>query len=146
MLQQNTTKRIGYWFLHLHEKFEVGTAEALQGERLSRRQWQVLHALAIGVDTVDDLDIAFAPFLAFDRVSSYSLLVAELTQRGWVKEEGRSIRLSESGLAAHARAEILVEEHATHSLAGITESQFIAANEVLSRIAHNLDSEESQRE
>ncbi len=37
MLQQNTTKRIGFWFLHLHQQFEEGTAEALQSEDLSRR-------------------------------------------------------------------------------------------------------------
>lgn len=143
MLQQNTTKRIGYWFLHLHHRFEEGTAAALRDEKLSRRQWQVLHALAIGVDTVAALDEAFAPFLPLDGLSSYGPVVAELVERGWaepVNGTGR-VRLTETGVAAHERAEVLVEAHAAQSLRGISEEDFLAANTVLQKIADNLDAE-----
>ncbi|MFI7118832.1 MarR family winged helix-turn-helix transcriptional regulator [Amycolatopsis sp. NPDC049868] len=140
MLQQNTTKRVGYWFVYLHHRFEEGTAAALREEKLSRRQWQVLHALAIGVDTVEGLDEAFAPFLPLDGVPGYQPIVAELAERGWATEEDGTIRLTEAGRAAHGRAEVLVEAHAAKSLRGIGEEEFLAANAVLRRIAENLDS------
>jgi hypothetical protein len=141
MLQQNTTKRIGYWFLHLHQRFEEGTAAALRDEKLTRRQWQILHALAIGVDTVAGLDDAFTPFLVVDGVSTYQPIVDELTARGWVTSDGGTLGLTENGIAAHTKAEALVEAHAAKSLSGIAEEDFLAANTVLQKIADNLDTE-----
>lgn len=139
MLQQNTTKRIGYWFLLLHQKFEEDTAAALREENLTRRQWQVLHAVAIGVDSVVGVDKAFAPFLVVDRVPTLRPVVEQLAARGWftVEQDGR-VRLTASGDAAHARANDLVEAHAGKSLRGISEQEFATANAVLSKIAGNL--------
>ncbi len=139
MLQQNTTKRIGYWFLHLHERFEEGTATALRDERLTRRQWQILHALAIGVDSVAALDEAFAPFLRVDGVATFRPAVDELTRRGWATAEAGRTTLTPAGRDAHDRAEVLVEANAAHSLRGISEEEFTLANEVLARISDNLD-------
>ncbi|RSM85680.1 hypothetical protein DMH04_15810 [Kibdelosporangium aridum] len=139
MLQQNTTKRIGYWFLHLHQRFEEGTAAALRDEKLTRRQWQILHALAIGVDTVTGLDEAFAPFLVVDGVSTYQPIVDDLSERGWATSDGGTLGLTEDGVAAHARAEALVDAHAAKSLRGISEEDFLLTNTVLQKIADNLD-------
>ncbi len=66
MLQQNTTKRLGYWLLLLQLTFEEDMAAALADQDLDRRRWQVLHALAIGVGTTPEIDAAFAPFLGPD--------------------------------------------------------------------------------
>ncbi|QLE70919.1 winged helix-turn-helix transcriptional regulator [Streptomyces rectiverticillatus] len=139
MLQQNTTKRIGYWLLHLHQLFDAATARALAGENLSRRQWQVLHAISIGLHTVADIDVAFAPFLAVDRARSYRAVVEEFNARGWTVVNGGTIALTEAGEAAHTRAEALVNSHAATSLAGISEDEFLAANDVLARIARNME-------
>ncbi|MFC5749307.1 MarR family transcriptional regulator [Actinomadura rugatobispora] len=139
MLQQNTTKRLGYWLLHLHRLFDEATTSALVDEKLNRRQWQVLHALSIGVDSVAGLDGAFAPFLAIDGDTSYRPIVDEFTERGWVTDSGGSLALTETGAAAHERAEKLVNAHAAKSLTGISESEFLAANDVLARIARNIE-------
>ncbi|MET8377771.1 MarR family winged helix-turn-helix transcriptional regulator [Streptomyces microflavus] len=139
MLQKNTTKRIGYWLLYLHQLFDEATRRALSGENLSRRQWQVLHAISIKVDTVADIDAAFTPFLAVDRTESYGPIVTEFAERGWVTVDGDTVTLTEEGDAAHAKAEALVNSHAATSLAGISDSEFLAANDVLARIAHNLE-------
>lgn len=139
MLQQNTTKRIGYWLLHLHQLFDESTARALSRENLNRRQWQVLHAISIKVDTVVGIDNAFTPFLAVDRADSYRSVVDEFQDRGWVTENNGFIALTESGVAAHDRAESLVNAHASESLDGISETEFIAANYVLARIASNIE-------
>ncbi|MET9592092.1 hypothetical protein ABZY45_14210 [Streptomyces sp. NPDC006516] len=141
MLQKNTTKRLGYWLLHLHRLFDEATARALAGEELNRRQWQVLHAIEIGVRTVEEIDDAFAPFLAVDRETSYRPVVENLIARGWVTSTGPAISLTESGASAHERAEKLVNAHAAHSLAGVSEAEFLATNDVLARIAANLESE-----
>ncbi|MEU1259419.1 hypothetical protein ACWHLZ_22920 [Streptomyces chartreusis] len=141
MLQKNTTKRLGYWLLHLHRLFDEATGRALAGEKLDRRQWQVLHAISIGVDEVADIDAAFAPFLAVDGDTTYQPVVDEFTDRGWVLVSGETITLTESGAAAHESAEKLVNAHAARSLIGISETEFLAANDVLARIAANLESE-----
>ncbi|MER5767875.1 hypothetical protein [Streptomyces sp. NPDC001985] len=139
MLQQNTTKRIGYWLLHLHQLFDESTARALSGEALDRRRWQVIHALRIHVDTIAAIDAAFAPFLAVDDVDSYQWIIDEFDVRGWVRVTDDGITLTESGVAAHDRAESLVNAHAAASLTGISETEFLAANDVLARIAHNIE-------
>ncbi|MEV6124645.1 hypothetical protein AB0M23_29750 [Streptomyces sp. NPDC052077] len=141
MLQQNTTKRIGYWLLRLHLLFDEATAKTLSGENLNRRQWQVLHAISIGVRTVADIDAAFSPFLTVDRVDSYQSVVDGFVGRGWVLSQGGTVTLTESGSAAHVRAEALVNAHAASSLAGISEAEFLAANDVLARIAANIKAE-----
>ncbi|MCZ0983333.1 hypothetical protein O1L60_41580 [Streptomyces diastatochromogenes] len=141
MLQKNTTKRLGYWLLHLHRLFDEATERALAEERLTRRQWQVLHAIGIGVPTVESIDSAFAPFLAVDGEESYRPVVDEFVGRGWVVLTGDRTALTEAGEFAHERAEKLVNAHAAKSLAGITESEFLAANDVLARIAANIESE-----
>jgi hypothetical protein len=139
MLQQNTTKRIGYWLLHLHYLFDAATTELLVSENLTRRHWQVLHALSIKVDKVSDIDAAFAPFLAADGVDSYQPIVDDFAARGWVTEADGSLSLTQAGSLAHERAEILVNAHAAESLAGISEEEFLLTNDVLARIALNTE-------
>ncbi|MGW5383192.1 MarR family winged helix-turn-helix transcriptional regulator [Nocardia sp. NPDC003963] len=141
MLQQNTTKRIGYWLLHLHQQFDAATAAVLRGEGLNRRQWQILHALEIGLRTVAELDRAFAPFLRADGAQSYRPIVDEFRGRGWVEVADGIVRLTAAGIAAHERAEALVNAHAAESLRGITEPEFLAANAVLAKIAGNIADE-----
>jgi hypothetical protein len=141
MLQKNTTKRLGYWLLHLHRLFDEATAHALTEEKLNRRQWQVLHAISIGLPTVSAIDGAFAPFLVIDGEETYQPVVDEFIGRGWVAATGEQIALTDIGQFAHERAERLVNAHAASSLAGISEAEFLAANDVLARIAANLESE-----
>ncbi|WP_280249240.1 MarR family winged helix-turn-helix transcriptional regulator [Nocardia abscessus] len=141
MLQKNTTQRLGYWLLDLHHRFDTATGEILREEKLTRRQWQILHALQIGLSTVAELDQAFAPFLLADRDQSYRQIVDEFAARGWVEVAGGTVRLTEAGRAAHERAEVLVNAHAAESLQGITEPEFLAANAVLHKIATNLGHE-----
>ncbi|MET8426880.1 hypothetical protein [Nocardia sp. NPDC004860] len=138
MLQQNTTKRIGYWLLLLHQGFDAATGDALRSELLGRREWQVLHALQIGVGSVREIDEAFAPFLVADRIPSYRSIVEGFADRGWVTVSGTAVLLTAAGHAAHERAESLVNAHADHSLRGITEDEFRTANAVLAKIAENL--------
>ncbi|GAA2301426.1 hypothetical protein OKJ48_31915 [Streptomyces kunmingensis] len=141
MLQKNTTKRLGYWLLHLHRLFDEATAHALTEEELNRRQWQVLHAISIGLPTVSAIDSAFAPFLAIDGEETYQPVVDDFIGRGWVAATGEQVALTDNGHFAHERAEKLVNAHAANSLAGITEAEFLAANDVLARIAANLERE-----
>lgn len=141
MLQKNTTKRIGYWLLLLHQRFDAATGELLREQKLTRRHWQVLHALHIGLGTVAELDDAFAPFLVADRAESYRPIVEEFADRGWVEVSGTSVTLTAVGVAAHEWAEALVNAHAEESLRGITEPEFLAANAVLAKIAANVGAE-----
>ncbi|MFM9441692.1 MarR family winged helix-turn-helix transcriptional regulator [Streptomyces acidiscabies] len=139
MLQQNTTRRIGYWLLHLHQLFDASTNRTLAPQGLTRRHWQVLHALHIGVDTIEDIDTAFAPFLIADGIDSYASIVADFDDRGWISVNGTRFSLTDAGAAAHEKAEEQVEAHAEVQLKGISETEFLAANDVLARIAANVE-------
>ncbi|NYH77570.1 hypothetical protein FHR84_000884 [Actinopolyspora biskrensis] len=139
MLQKNTTKRLGYWLVLLHQLFDSATERALSGEQLTRREWQVLHAVNIGMRTVSDVDKGLAPFLVEDEMNSYRGVLETFAERGWVVLDGGSIETTESGVLAHDRAEVLVNSYASGALEGITEEEFLATNDVLRRIALNLD-------
>lgn len=139
MLQKNTTKRIGYWLLHLHHLFDVTTGAALRELGLTRRDWQVLHAIHIGVRTTAEIDAAFAPFLVFDRAESYRPVVDDFVTRGYVVVDDVTISLTTTGEEVHRRAEALVNSHAADQLRGISEEEFLAANDVLARIAANIE-------
>jgi hypothetical protein len=138
MLQQNTTKRLGYWLLLLHQLFEEDMGASLREDDLDRRKWQVLHALAIGLTSQNEIDTAFAPFLVVDRELDYSSIVDDFVGRGWAKIEGEVISLTPAGVEAHTRAETVVNEQAVGILKGITEEEFLAANDVLRRISLNM--------
>ncbi|MGW0250549.1 hypothetical protein ACWDYH_28350 [Nocardia goodfellowii] len=97
MLQQNTTKRLGYWLLLLHQLFEDDMAAALRDQGLDRRKWQVLHALAIGVRKQVEIDTAFAPFLVVDGLQTYATIVTDFVDRGWATVAGDTISLTEAG-------------------------------------------------
>ncbi|WP_410876164.1 hypothetical protein [Nocardia sp. A7] len=137
MLQQNTTKRLGYWLLLLHQTFEEDMAAALADQDLDRRRWQVLHALAIGLGTTQEIDAAFAPFLAVDRLSTYAHIIDDFHGRGWVQVSDSSVVLTPTGVAAHEHAEAVVNSQAEGILDGITELEFLGANDVLERIHLN---------
>lgn len=141
MLQKNTTKRIGYWLLQLHLGFDAATGDLLREQKLTRRDWQILHALQIGLGSVAELDAAFAPFLRVDRTETYRPIVEDLAGRGWVEITGETLRLTDAGAAAHERAEALVNAHAAESLRGISEDEFLGANAVLEKIAANIGAE-----
>ncbi|WP_040797398.1 hypothetical protein [Nocardia higoensis] len=141
MLQKNTTKRIGYWLLQLHLGFDAATGELLRDQNLTRRDWQILHALHIGLDSVAALDEAFEPFLRVDRAESYRPIIDDFAGRGWVEISGETVRLTDAGAAAHERAEALVNAHAAESLRGISEDEFLGANAVLAKIADNIGAE-----
>jgi hypothetical protein len=140
VLQQGTTKRIGYWFLHVHQLLEASMARALHAERLTRRQWQVLHTISVGAATRAEVDERLRPFLAADHVTSFGPVVDDFVQRGWVEADGDRITLNQAGVAAHERAERIVEAHAESVTRGITDEEFLAANDVLERMAGNLES------
>ncbi|MBW4718313.1 hypothetical protein [Saccharothrix obliqua] len=143
MLQQNTTKRIGYWLVLLHQAFDAATTKALRDVGLNRRQWQVLHAISIGVRTVSEIDEAFRPFLVADREESYRPVVEDFAHRGWAELDGDVITQTDAGVSAHESAEVLVNAHADKQLRGITQEEFLLANDVLRRIAENMRAGES---
>lgn len=139
MLQQNTTKRLGYWLVVLHRLFDSATERALASEEMSRREWQVLHAVFIGSTTVAAVDAALAPFLAEDGIDSFRPALEKFATTGWIVLRGEEIEATEAGTLAHARADELVNAYAGDALKGISAEEFLAANDVLRRIAVNLD-------
>ncbi|MEV8606709.1 hypothetical protein AB0383_01890 [Amycolatopsis sp. NPDC051373] len=57
-------KPIGYWPRHNHELLEKAFDQPLGTYHLTRRQWQVLNAVAQGAHTIEQVDEALKPFVA----------------------------------------------------------------------------------
>ncbi|WP_239154271.1 hypothetical protein [Amycolatopsis sp. FDAARGOS 1241] len=53
-----------YWPRHNHELVEQAFTQRLHELNLSRRQWQVLNAVARGAGTAEEVDEAMKPFVA----------------------------------------------------------------------------------
>jgi hypothetical protein len=92
---------IGWWVKRLDELLEQVVDLALAGEGITRRHWQVMHALGSGGMEEDALRSALSPFGGPVDVTA---VLAELTGRSWVTgSRGGWVELTEVGRAAHER-------------------------------------------
>ena len=94
---------IGWWVKRLDELLEQVVDRALADDGLTRRHWQVLHALGPGGTDERDLGGTLAPF---GGAAELPPVLAELTGRGWVTR-GAGGRLEHTG-AGRAAAERLL--------------------------------------
>jgi hypothetical protein len=126
---------IGYWLKRLDTLIEQRQREALAAHGLTRRHWQVLHAVqqAVRID-YDDLAAIMAPFAD---TAELDQVVGELFARGWLRHEPR-LELTPEGTAGHDAVFRAVQEVRTSVTAGISREEYQATIDVLRRMAANL--------
>jgi DNA-binding MarR family transcriptional regulator len=92
---------IGWWVKRLDELLEQVVDHALADDGLSRRHWQVLHALGPGGMHERDLGGTLAPFGGAVELPP---VLTELTGRGWVtRGAGGRLEHTAAGRAADER-------------------------------------------
>jgi hypothetical protein len=128
-------KPLGWWLRHVHELLESSMAQALEAESLTRRHWQVLNTITLGVRTPEEIDARLAPFVATE--GSMAAKVADLRARGWVTED--ELALTEAGHEAHARVEERVKAFRASATDGISDDDYRTTLRTLERCAANLE-------
>jgi len=133
---------IGFWLKLVDRLIDEQFASTLEEHGVTRRQWQLLNVLSRGAATVEQLDAAVAPFLASrgDDAAPESSTehLGELIDSAWVDSTAAGYELTERGEAAFRRLADVVAEQRTTIARGITDAEYLATVDVLSRVAHNL--------
>lgn len=133
---------IGFWLKLVDRLIDEQFAATLDEHGVTRRQWQLLNVLSRNVSTVEQLDLAIAPFLAVGdgtRVAESSAEhLTELIDSAWVDATPAGYELTERGRAAFDRLAGVVGEQRSLVAQGVSEPEYIATVGVLERMAHNL--------
>lgn len=129
---------IGFWLKLVDRLIDELFATTLEEHGVTRRQWQLLNVLSRGPSSVDQLDVAVAPFLAADDSESSADHLVELLESEWVAEQSDGLRLTERGTVAFSRLTEVVAEQRTLMTEGVAEPEYDQTIAVLERIARNL--------
>lgn len=130
---------IGYWLKYLDRLIEEAFERALAAEGLTRRHWQFLNTVHEAPRTQDGVDAALAPFVDDDPAPLRSI-GDELAERGWLVTEGDgTLRLTGLGVEAHNAVERKVADNRRQLVDGITDQEYEATMDTLSRMAANLE-------
>ncbi|MDX3384300.1 MarR family transcriptional regulator [Streptomyces niveiscabiei] len=135
---------VGYWLKHLDRLLERQFEEALADVSLTRRDWQVLDALAAGATTRAGLHEALAPFWTAGNGPGPDEVLAVLTARG-LTGQGTDLGLTDEGRAIHTRALERVERTRSTVLTGLTPEEYAGTVRVLSVMAANAEADLAAR-
>lgn len=132
--------RFGYWLKRLDNLIETTQERTFAEEKLTRRQWQILHILSESPQDAARLTDAIRPFLGPGAVT-LDEVTGELAHRGWLtRDEAGRYALTPAGQAGHAAVdEKLNELFRTTFLTGLTQDDYYGTMRILQRMAENLE-------
>ncbi|WP_213815325.1 MarR family winged helix-turn-helix transcriptional regulator [Glaciihabitans sp. dw_435] len=135
---------LGFWLKLLDRMIDERFASTLEEHGVTRRQWQLLSVLSTGGATVEQLDVAIAPFLAapnpradIEPESSVEHL-SELIESGWVDATPAGYEVTERGSVAYRRLADVVAANREIATEGLTTGEYSAMIDTMERIARNL--------
>lgn len=137
-------KPIGYWLKHLDRLVERRFEEALAGQGLARRHWQVLATTKRAVAqrpaaSRQALVDALLPFWG-KGASTVNEVLVDLIGRGWIAQDADGLySLTPTGAAAHTAVAAEVDTVRTLLCEGMSEEEYAQTIRILARMAHNLD-------
>ena len=133
---------IGFWLTLVDRLIDEQFELTIDEHGVTRRQWQLLNVLSRTVSTVEELDLAIAPFLAAGdgkhAAESSAEHLTELIDSAWVDATPAGYELTERGRAAFDRLAGVVAQQRSSVVQGVSESEYLATVEVLERMAANL--------
>lgn len=131
------TRPIGWWVRRLDGLLEDVVGRVVADEELTRRHWQVLHALGSGSTAEPDLHDVLAPFGGPAEVAP---VVAELVDRGWVTriDAGRLMRTA-AGAAADERIGGRISTLRRQVTDGLSAEEYRRTVAALERMARNVE-------
>ncbi|GLV83008.1 hypothetical protein Slala03_26970 [Streptomyces lavendulae subsp. lavendulae] len=141
MTTPSRLKPIGYHLKHLDALIDREFDLALAAQDLTRRHWQVLHALTTdGPRDPAGLAARLLPFWDRDAITLDEVTSA-LAARGWIAldPDSGTYALTAEGDRGHADAERLIMTARGRMAAGVTDEEYLATVGVLARMCANLE-------
>jgi|SRR5690554_5961039 len=133
-----TQRPIGFWLKLVDRLIDERFAAIIEEHGVTRRQWQLLNVLQSGSTTIDQLDEAIAPFVEPGTEETAAEHLAELVDSEWLTMEGPVYALTERGLAAFQRLQVVVDSLRDQTSEGLTQDQYDTTLTALERMAVNL--------
>ena len=128
---------IGWWVKRLDVLLEQVVDRNVAGDGLTRRHWQVLHALGSSGLQERELRDALAPFGAPAEISA---VVEELTGRGWLTRTGAGCLVhTAAGRAVHQRVLARITQARLRVTDGLTAEEYDRTVAALARMAANVE-------
>ncbi|SDC97020.1 hypothetical protein SAMN05660690_3145 [Geodermatophilus telluris] len=127
---------VGWWVKRLDELLEEGLDAVVGAEGLTRRHWQVLQSVVDGPVERAGLRAALAPFAGPAEVDG---AVADLTGRGWLRDDAGRPAVTDDGRAAHARLAAAVGAFRRSVAEGLSEEEYARTVAGLARMVANLE-------
>ena len=135
---------IGFWLKLVDRLIDERFAAIIEEHGVTRRQWQLLNVLQAGATTVDQLDAAVAPFIEpGTEEAAAAEHLAELVDSEWLTIAGPVYTLTERGLAAFQRLQIVVDSLRDQTSKGLTQDQYETTLVALEQMAVNLGWQET---
>lgn len=129
---------LGFWLKLVDELINRQFEETLGEQGVTRRQWQVLNLLATNSATGTELGEALAPFLLSDEPDRLTEELGQLRARGWVRQQGEVLSLTEQGRTSFQHLAETVARSRGVVAEGITADEYEQTLRVLERMARNL--------
>jgi len=132
--------RFGYWLRRVDSLIEATQERTFAEEKLTRREWQILHLLSDSPRDEAGLADALRPFLGAGAIT-LDEVTRELGSRGWLtRDEAGRYALTAPGRTGHAAVEEKLNQvFRSTFLAGLTQDDYYGTMRVLQRMAENLE-------
>jgi DNA-binding MarR family transcriptional regulator len=130
-------KPIGWWVKRLDVLLEQVVDRTVAADGLTRRHWQVLHALGSSGLEERGLHDALAPFGAPAEISA---VVGDLTARGWLTRTPAGCLVhTAAGRAAHQRVLESITQARLRVTDGLSAEEYDRTVAALARMAANVE-------
>src|SRR5262249_5019950 len=127
-----------FWLKHLDHLIDHAFDDVLAHEGLHRRDWQTLQLIAQAPSTAQQITDALPPFIGTDRPSVVAGLDVPAAGDWPMVDASQQSSLTRDGAAANARLSERVGLLRATTVAGISEAEYRATIDVLTRMADNL--------
>ncbi|NLT28882.1 MAG: MarR family transcriptional regulator [Propionibacterium sp.] len=127
---------IGYWLKLVDHLLDAAFLETLGESGLSRRHWQILNLIGSGSRTVEETDIALAPFLGVRGASAPFL--DDLQRIGWIEVTEQQVSMTPDGQAASTEIRANVDRQRERVATGISDEAWHTTLSTLQAMAANL--------
>lgn len=127
---------IGYWLKLVDHLLDAAFLETLGESGLSRRHWQILNLIGTDARSVDDVDIALAPFLGVRGASAPFL--DDLERIGWIEVADQQVSMTPDGAAASTEIRNNVGRQRERVAIGISDEAWATTMTTLQAMAANL--------
>ena len=130
-------KPIGWWVKRLDVLLEQVVDRTVAGDGLTRRHWQVLHALGSSGLEERELHDALAPFGAPAEIDA---VVEELTGRGWLSRTDTGCLVhTAAGRAAHEQVLARITQARLRVTDGLSAEEYDRTVAALALMAANVE-------